>query len=403
MAGDVGMFTGTLQRFQKSMRTKEEKKPKGAKFKSRSLLDDVRSPFLELEAYDPHSYQRQTGPAQPKPNYAALSNRLAKRHPGISIFYFSVPAFAIFTLGLRVTQHGGESMIRYGWIYLLAYTTAALMLLLTTSLGGLREYYRSKKLAMPGGVGWFWLGLGVTMVAMVVLGALQLPLPSLPPMAAVDEHEYDPWNRGPANERFQLKEVESDPLVLFEEAQYLDQLGKGVLVLFGLFLFYGLIKALAALFAALARQRATLPKALTRFFDRAERLLSKLTKLPAIAPRRRRIRIQRDIATSARYSNPAGDPQRSTGMTARDHVEYAYEALCALAYDLGVPRETAQTPQEFLAAFPAELKPLRAEAEELTRLYILAAYSSLPLDDRVMDRVRKFWVRYVPMRNQVVK
>ena len=58
------------------------------------------------------------------------------------------------------------------------------------------------------------------------------------------------------------------------------------------------------------------------------------------------------------------------------------------------PRDTGQTPYEFIDSFPKELRTLREESEELTRLYVVAAYSPSALDDRVLDRVRKFWTTY---------
>ncbi len=90
-------------------------------------------------------------------------------------------------------------------------------------------------------------------------------------------------------------------------------------------------------------------------------------------------------------------------MSAADHIEYAYQALCALAYDLGVPREAGETPNEFIARFPKELETLRDEAVELTRLYMVTAYSPQQVDERVLDRLRKFWMNYERVRSRVVR
>src|SRR5690606_36324598 len=83
-------------------------------------------------------------------------------------------------------------------------------------------------------------------------------------------------------------------------------------------------------------------------------------------------RIHRDVALSARYSNPLANPAVGGRMTSADLVANAYEALCALAYDLGVPRRDDQTPYEFIESFPKELDRLREEAVELTDLFVRA-------------------------------
>jgi len=398
VAGDMGLFTSTARRFQQAMRPREKAAPK---LKYRTILEEVQGPMYDLEPFDPLEARAPAAPSAPKPDYAALAARLPKRHPGISIFYFSVPVLLVFSLGLRLIQHGGEPMVRAGWLQVLVYMTSALLLLMFTSLGGLREYYRQRRIAMPSGATWFWLGLGFFMTAAVILGAARLPLPGLPPLTRVEGHEYDPLLSRARD--FQIQETDISPEALLRENETMRRIGDGVLLMFALFLGYALLKGLAGLAAWVARHRHRLPAGWGRFFDRLEGLLSRLTRLPVYAKRKRHTRIQRDIATSVPYTNPAGDPARSARMSVKDHIEYAYEALCALAYDLGVPRELSQTPHEFLAAFPEELGALRAEAEDLTRLYLVAAYSPMEIDPRVQDRLRRFWLNYNRIRNRVVR
>jgi len=138
-------------------------------------------------------------------------------------------------------------------------------------------------------------------------------------------------------------------------------------------------------------------------FDRIDRVISRFTRLPKLPERKRRIRVQRDIATCGAYRNSLGEPALRQQMGVNDHVEYAYQALCALAYDLGVPRGAGQTPFEFLRSFPKELEMLRQEAAELTQLYVQAAYGPVRMSPRVEDRLRRFWIRYERARSRLLK
>lgn len=397
-AGDVGILTGTARRWQASM----QKDPDVAtpRLPRRSLREEISAPMYELEAFDPtEGYKPKIKPAAPG-KYRSASDRLAGRHPGISIFYFSVPVMFIFAVGLRVVQHGGEQMVKAGQFYMGIYTVSALMLLLLTSLGGLREYFRARRIAMPDGIGWFWIGLGIVMIAMVLVSAAQMPMPSLPPIAYVDEHQTDYWSR---NSKFELSPVAAAPMQLLEESQFVDRVGQGVLIVLCLFLLYGGMKGLGTLAARIARRRDLYPRFVIRFFDALERWLSLLTRLPSVPERKRRIRIQRDIATSSKYESPFRNKEKSQALTTRNHIEYAYEALCALAYDLGTPRHPDQTPFEFIQSFPEPLETLREEAQELTQLYVLAAYSPIEMNAQLEDRLRKFWLVYRRARSRVVR
>ena len=398
-AGDVGILTGTARKLQQAVQRDPEAAARRAK---RRKKEPFLMPFYELEPYDPlEGPKPDTRPAPVRPPKSpSLADRMATRHPGMSIFYFSVPVMFIFAVGLRIIQHGGAPMVRSGLMYMTIYTVAALMLLMLTSLGGLREYFRARGIAMPSGIGPFWIGLGIVMIALVLVSAAQLPKPGLPPMIYVDEHVADPWARG---QHFQLSPMAATAVEALEQSRFMERIGNTVLVILGLFLAYGALKGIGAVAARLARNRDVLPKPVTRFFDGVEYVTTRLTRLPQLPKIKRRIRIQRDIATCARYGNSMADPARATRMTPADHVQYAYEALCALAYDLGVPRKQDQTPYEFIDAFPEAMESLRDEAAELTRLYVIAAYSPETVGPRALDRLRRFWITYHRVRNRLVK
>ncbi len=390
-AGDEGILTGTARRLRNAMQHAPEAAPK-PKPRKADELGFILEPYDPLDGYTPKTK------AEPK-SKAALKDRLPKRHPGISILYFSVPVMFIFAAGLRIVQHGGEQMVMAGAFYMGVYIVSALTLLLLTSLGGLREFFRARGVAMPRGIGAFWICLGMVMIAVVLVAAAQLPKPALPGIAYVDHHQTDFWSRGST---FQLSQVSATPVQLLEQSQFMDRLGKAVLILLCLFFVYAGIKGVAAFAARAAARHQRYPRWVLRLLGGVDKTLTRLTRLPSLPQRKRNIRIQRGIATSGKYRNSMGRTDTKTVMTAADHVAYAYEALCALAYDLGVPRQIGQTPYEFIDSFPEELRTLREEALELTRLFVIAAYSPETLGERTLDRVRKFWSTYERVRNRTL-
>ncbi len=390
-AGDIGVLTGTVRRVQKAL----ERRPGHTRNKRKDesmLLTSV------TEAYDPTEVKKPQ-PKKQAPVDIAPTKRLSKRHPGFSVFYFSVPAMAVFVLGLRVVQQGGERMVKAGRFYMVCYTVAALMLLMLTSLGGLQEYFRARRTHIPAGLGWFWIGLGVVMIAIVLVGAAQLPKPNLPPIAYVDEHQTDYWSRG---SKFELLITAATPVEILEQSRFVDQVGKGVLICLALFMAYSLLKVAGSAAAVIARRRGLFPPFVRRFFDALDRFLQRITHVPSLPRVRPRIRVRRDIATCARYSNPLGDVATTRAMTMADMVDHAYQALCALAYDLGVPRQEGETPYEFIESFPTALESLREEAVELTNMYVLSAYSGRSLGPRAEDRLRKFWLEFERVRRRVL-
>ncbi len=398
IAGDVGILTGTARRFREATRRHEQVKPVHP---SPSKPRDANDPFLPMvviEAYDPTLDYQPKVKAAPTPG-GSLSDRLSRRHPGMSIFYFSVPALFAFAIGLRVVQHGGPAMVLAGHFYVGVYAVSALLLLMLTSLGGLRQYFRARFVDLPPLLGPFWIGLGGVMVAAVLVGATQLPLPGLPDIAYVDRHETDFWSR---DSTFQLTQVTATPVRILQETRFMQYVGRAVLACMGLVLLYGALKALAAAAARLSAS-ARLPRFLVTFCRRVERLLDFLTSAPRLPQRTPRVRVQRALAASVRFESTLSDPEAERQLDTKGHVEHAYAALCALAQDAGVPRHPGETPYEFLDRFPKTLYSLRHEARDLTRLYVIAAYSPMKMDDKTRDRLRKFWITYRRIRNTVVR
>lgn len=408
-AGDVGMLRGTAIRVQRAIQRAPEPVPvpqparhvATKPWDRETATQEATGARYHMNPFDPTTDHQKEDEPEKKVAPPPLK-RLPKRHPGISILYFSVPVLFIFSVGLPVIRHGGERWVRAGMVYMGIYCVCALMLLMLTSLAGIREFFRRRNVRIPGGLGPFWLSLGTVMIAMVLTAALQLPLPPLPEYAAVDEHKIDVY----AVDQVTLKIV--DPASLSDETvqrtnTMVDYIGRGVLAILGLFLAYAALRAVGAYAAQLAQQRDKLPRFVIRFFDWLDRFLQRTLRLPHLPNLRGRVRIQRSIATSARYQNLMGNKMFAANMTVPDHVAHAYEALCALAYDLGVPRKPGQTPYEFLQSFPEALSSIQEEAHELTMLFVQAAYSPDPMDIKVTDRLRKFWIMYNRVRNRCLR
>ncbi|MCA1900881.1 MAG: DUF4129 domain-containing protein, partial [Candidatus Hydrogenedens sp.] len=122
--------------------------------------------------------------------------------------------------------------------------------------------------------------------------------------------------------------------------------------------------------------------------------------------RKGKVKIKRKISIksskSIKFVNSLSDPNMSQKFTPNEHIEYAYQALCALAEDLGVPKKLNETPLEFLANLPNVLEVLREEIEELTLLYQTAVFSPIKFDSKILDRLRKFWILYTRVRNRLL-
>lgn len=385
LAGDIGMLTSTAIKMRKAIGADRAPAPK-----KKALPDGI----MEIDAVDPLDWEKPARKARKQLD--AMTERLPKRHPGISIFYFSVPVMIVFALGQRVVQHGGPSMLLAGHFYIGCYTVAAMSLLMLSSLAGLREYFRARRVHLPGGLGPFWVGLGVVMIAMVGFGATALPWPPLPPIAYVAEHEFDPWRRGST---FQLQSMVTPAVDVLEQNRFMERIGTAVLFILGLFIAYAALRSIGTIAAYLARNRRYCPQFVVRFLNRLEAFLDRVIRVPQLPKIQRRRRISRSVSQSAKVSNPLVDAARDT----RGAIAACYDALCALAYDYGVPRQPGQTPYEFIATFPKELNSIREEAYELTDLYVVSAYSTMQIDDRIRDRLRKFWITFDKLRNRVIR
>lgn len=97
--------------------------------------------------------------------------------PGTWIVYFSLAAFPLFGLGQSLIPADDAARRRATFLQMTAYVGSGLMLLVTTSLLGLRKYLRERNAKIPAPMTLGWLGIGAaTIVIFLAIGAA-LPRP----------------------------------------------------------------------------------------------------------------------------------------------------------------------------------------------------------------------------------
>lgn len=457
-SGEVGIVQGTIL---SAMRTRDNMRNLPAQVKDVVNRKTEETPYIltdTVEAYDPLERDQAAAMAladamtqAEKPK--TWSDRLPQSHPGVSIFYVSLPVLAVFALGYPVLRNGGPSMTNVAYFFVGVYTLAALGLLMLTSLRGLRGYCQERGVPIPPGVSWFWMGFGILMVALVLLGGFlgpttgapetfrvgpreidmnarhvegwdyreyesstntQQPAPQDPDLAADIESEETGPGKSPKNTPGAENPGEggssgkadqstggsntdgtvSSPLMQMMEAS--PVVGYAVLIVLAVggacVVIVGLLFLARAIGSGNKNKRPGAMSRLRKFFEG----LFAMAQVPGMRPWQ--VRMSRELSASAAFRNPMDSP-----LPLRDKVVYSYDALCALAQDVGQPRDPDRTPHEFMAEFPERLQALRETAEDLTRLYVIAEYSNLEIQPQVQDRLRKFWMRYDSLRGAVLR
>jgi len=103
--------------------------------------------------------------------------RKENRTPGVWVIYFSLAALPIFGLGQALIPADETGRRQYTFWLMVVYVGSGLGLLLTTSFLGLRNYLRQKNLKMPVSMTGLWLGLGVSLIVVLLLLGAFLPRP----------------------------------------------------------------------------------------------------------------------------------------------------------------------------------------------------------------------------------
>ncbi len=381
-AAEIGITTSISKAVEKS---REHKTKKITTTRESDL-------FYELEAVDPTQLKfKDPSTKDITFNIIGFGEQLSKIPAGISILFFSIPVMGIFSFGLRILVNGGQKIVNGGWFYLVLYVFSATLLLVMTSLGGLREYYKMRKISVPSLLGITWVLAGIFIIFIAMVCSVYLPLPELPKPFYVAEHKPDPWVRG---DTFQLSPVVATPVEIWQQQMILQKLGYVVVTILVMVSIWIIFQALKGLFVEWVRVSVQKGKIgfgwLKRFLERTPKSL-KIRK-----------KISSSQSKSIKFVNSLSHPEMSKKNSPNEHIEYAYLALCALAEDLGVPKKPSETPLEFLKNLPQSLEVLREEIEEITQLYQVAVFSPVVFDEKILDRLRKFWMSYNRVRQRVV-
>jgi hypothetical protein len=92
------------------------------------------------------------------------------------------------------------------------------------------------------------------------------------------------------------------------------------------------------------------------------------------------------------YGNPFADG-RAERMAPAQLIRYSYEALQAWAREAGMPRETGETPSEFLRRLSEQAPPLEGELKGLESIYLQVAYAGVAATSAMRRPLRDFWGR----------
>jgi hypothetical protein len=94
------------------------------------------------------------------------------------------------------------------------------------------------------------------------------------------------------------------------------------------------------------------------------------------------------------FTDIFADRELAESLTPAQVVRHVYAAFQAFGELIGYGRDDQQTPNEYLGALPKYIGGMpRHDADDLTALYVQAAYSPEEIGDEGVDQVRRIWER----------
>jgi len=161
--GDRGQGTGGSKQ-----QTEDGGKKKGKKKKAKAKKGEHDSKLWSwIERYKAHKEKE----------------RKAGHTPGVWVLYFALAALPLFALGQSLISPEDAERRQASFLQMTVYIGSALMLLVTTSLLGVRRYLRQRKAKVPAAMTASWLGLGALIVFVFLVVGAFLPRP----------HSEVPW------------------------------------------------------------------------------------------------------------------------------------------------------------------------------------------------------------------
>lgn len=107
-----------------------------------------------------------------------FSSRKGPHTPGLWVLYFSLAALPLFGAGQLFIPTAKFGRRQYAFSLLAVYVASALALLVTTSFLNLRRYLRQRRIEMPIMIAGTWIGVGGTLIVIVMILALLIPRPN---------------------------------------------------------------------------------------------------------------------------------------------------------------------------------------------------------------------------------
>ncbi len=367
--------------------------------------------------------------------------------PGVWVVWFSLAALPLFGIGQSLIPPADVASRRYAFWLMAVYVGSGLGLLVTTSFLNLRRYLRQRNLQMPMAMTGVWLTVGVCMIALLlVLGAViprpnaEYPLVDLAGLVGLKEPEksrhpdgepdaksdkeqksgekgQEPGDKdeesgtkgkgiGVKGQESGVKGKESGvkgpksgdngqptpppvstPSGLSELSFELLKLLKWIVgIIVGLLIAILLLRALLRFLANFTHWASGLLKSMQSLWDQLfgwwrGRLPEASFAEPEKAAPPPPFSTMRDPFLT-------GDAQR---MPPAELLRVTFDALEAWAYEHDLPRQTGETPFEFVERLVIEYPALEANALELARLYVGLAYARrLPPAERMVV-ARKLW------------
>lgn len=150
----------------------------GRRIGTRSAAEKVYNPLAE-DSFGGEEAVRLQQSSWWKRAWRSITDLEPKAHaPGLSVLYFSLAALPLFGFGQWLIPAAAADRQASAFRWLAVYLASGLALLLITSFLGLRRYLRRRTLEMPAAMTSAWMGVGATMIVVLLVGAMVLPLPS---------------------------------------------------------------------------------------------------------------------------------------------------------------------------------------------------------------------------------
>lgn len=383
----------------------------------RTLEDRQKNPQLNEPEADPEIEAKWT-------------QKITGRHPGLVLLWFSLVAIPAFGLGMLFYDKADVGAHIRLAIFVFIYVWCAFSLLCLASLNQFRAYLDQRSISLPEIAGLTWLGLGFSILTIVVALAFFIPQPPSPSARFVRDQVLGYWGeqrehyrqsaRGQqevaraheaqnakADEPVTQKEINRKRNEMYWRKMVKEEIGEPYMINEeerekwakemaqpGVKAFHWFIKMIVwiALLGSAFVLLVLLISAWTSITENIARLRwMRRKKVPVRPAKKQKRKLRGELALSEfrRFTNPFAGPYSETDGNAV--VRYTWMAFIAMCADGGAPCPPEQTPREFVAARPEPLKGFEEPADFIARLYTYSEFSGQEVSPSALEEVKAFW------------